>query len=57
MDLSVIILILSLFSLSFLRVVKQDLVPFLQKAELQVKLNPVFCELDISIVDRLNSFS
>ncbi|TKC33750.1 hypothetical protein EI555_013033, partial [Monodon monoceros] len=26
-----------------------------QKAELQVKLNPVFCELDISIVDRLNS--
>ncbi|XP_049755202.1 autophagy-related protein 2 homolog B isoform X1 [Elephas maximus indicus] len=26
-----------------------------QKAELQIKLNPVFCELDISIVDRLNS--
>ncbi|XP_060036979.1 autophagy-related protein 2 homolog B isoform X3 [Erinaceus europaeus] len=26
-----------------------------QKAELQVKFNPVFCELDISIVDRLNS--
>lgn len=26
-----------------------------QKAELQIKLNPVCCELDISIVDRLNS--
>ncbi|XP_036887104.1 autophagy-related protein 2 homolog B isoform X2 [Sturnira hondurensis] len=26
-----------------------------QKAELQIKLSPVFCELDISIVDRLNS--
>uniref|UniRef100_A0A8D0SE47 Autophagy related 2B n=1 Tax=Sus scrofa TaxID=9823 RepID=A0A8D0SE47_PIG len=26
-----------------------------QRAELQIKLNPVFCELDISIVDRLNS--
>lgn len=26
-----------------------------QKAELQIKLNPVRCELDISIVDRLNS--
>uniref|UniRef100_A0A8D2ITS0 Autophagy related 2B n=1 Tax=Varanus komodoensis TaxID=61221 RepID=A0A8D2ITS0_VARKO len=26
-----------------------------QKAELQVKLSPAFCELDISIVDRLNS--
>ncbi|XP_060119197.1 autophagy-related protein 2 homolog B isoform X2 [Heteronotia binoei] len=26
-----------------------------QKAELQIKLNPAFCELDISIVDRLNS--
>ncbi|KAM6201704.1 LOW QUALITY PROTEIN: autophagy-related protein 2 homolog B [Rhynchocyon petersi] len=26
-----------------------------QKAELQIQLNPVFCELDISIVDRLNS--
>ncbi|KAM9067495.1 autophagy-related protein 2 homolog B isoform X1 [Sarcophilus harrisii] len=26
-----------------------------QKAELHIKLNPVFCELDISIVDRLNS--
>ncbi|XP_062351514.1 autophagy-related protein 2 homolog B isoform X5 [Cinclus cinclus] len=26
-----------------------------QKAELQIKLRPVFCELDISIVDRLNS--
>lgn len=26
-----------------------------QKSELQIKLNPVFCELDISIVDRLNS--
>ncbi|XP_004681644.1 PREDICTED: autophagy-related protein 2 homolog B [Condylura cristata] len=26
-----------------------------QKAELQIKLNAVFCELDISIVDRLNS--
>ncbi|KAM3851656.1 autophagy-related protein 2 homolog B isoform 2-T2 [Vipera latastei] len=26
-----------------------------QKADLQVKLSPAFCELDISIVDRLNS--
>ncbi|XP_001101467.2 autophagy-related protein 2 homolog B isoform X1 [Macaca thibetana thibetana] len=26
-----------------------------QRAELQIKLNPVCCELDISIVDRLNS--
>ncbi|KFO21339.1 Autophagy-related protein 2 like protein B, partial [Fukomys damarensis] len=26
-----------------------------QKAELQIKLNPLCCELDISIVDRLNS--
>ncbi|XP_066484805.1 autophagy-related protein 2 homolog B isoform X2 [Tiliqua scincoides] len=26
-----------------------------QKADLQIKLSPVFCELDISIVDRLNS--
>ncbi|XP_031213724.1 autophagy-related protein 2 homolog B isoform X1 [Mastomys coucha] len=26
-----------------------------QKADLQIKLNPVCCELDISIVDRLNS--
>jgi len=26
-----------------------------QKAELQIKLSPVFCEVDISIVDRLNS--
>ncbi|KAK2541204.1 Atg2b [Columba guinea] len=26
-----------------------------QKAELQIKLSPVLCELDISIVDRLNS--
>ncbi|XP_063146359.1 autophagy-related protein 2 homolog B isoform X2 [Candoia aspera] len=26
-----------------------------QKADLQLKLSPVFCELDISIVDRLNS--
>ncbi|XP_038604419.1 autophagy-related protein 2 homolog B isoform X4 [Tachyglossus aculeatus] len=26
-----------------------------QKAELQIKLSPLFCELDISIVDRLNS--
>ncbi|XP_034274314.1 autophagy-related protein 2 homolog B isoform X2 [Pantherophis guttatus] len=26
-----------------------------QKADLQIKLSPAFCELDISIVDRLNS--
>ncbi|XP_075387716.1 autophagy-related protein 2 homolog B isoform X1 [Tenrec ecaudatus] len=26
-----------------------------QKAELQIKLHPVFCELDVSLVDRLNS--
>ena len=54
MELSVIILILS-FSLFFFKGSQARLSSVPQKAELQVKLNPVFCELDISIVDRLNS--
>jgi len=51
----VIILSLSFSSLSFFKAGQARLSSIPQKAELQVKLNPVFCELDISIVDRLNS--
>lgn len=55
MELSVIILILSCSLSLFFKGSQARLSSVPQKAELQVKLNPVFCELDISIVDRLNS--
>lgn len=51
----VIIVCLCVWFFFFLKGNQARLSSVPQKAELQIKLNPVCCELDISIVDRLNS--